>query len=196
VEHRHLLPDEIDLLIDGEVGFGVAPLQAHVERCESCRTELEEARRVVATLERLPHFTPSPLFAERVMARVQVFEPWHVAALDTARQWVPRSATARALAASALGAVGLVLSVGTLWLAIRADLFLFFVNIAADRARGALVDALGSAITGAFGQPALEALRTTGAVGALVGITGFLLVLVVAAYGLRTMAGVARRRRA
>ena len=196
MEHRHLLPDEIDLLIDGEAGFGVAPLQSHVEHCQTCRAQVEEARAVVTALEQLPHFHPSPLFAERVMAQVQVFEPWHVAALDTARQWIPRSAPARALAATGLGAMGLVLSVSALWLAIRADLFLFFFNIVSERARGAVVDALGGAITGAFGQPALEALRTTGAVGTLLGLTGFLLVLVAAAYGLRTMAGVARRRRA
>ena len=27
MNHRHLLPDEIDLLLDDEVGFGVTPLQ-------------------------------------------------------------------------------------------------------------------------------------------------------------------------
>ena len=33
MNHRHLLPDEIDLLLDDEVGFGVAPLKAHVRDC-------------------------------------------------------------------------------------------------------------------------------------------------------------------
>ena len=37
LHHRHLRPDEIDLLLDGEDGFGVAPLRAHVESCSSCQ---------------------------------------------------------------------------------------------------------------------------------------------------------------
>ena len=95
MEHRHLLPDEIDQLLDGEAGFGVAPLQAHVESCAACRAELAEARQVVSALERLPHLATSPLFADRVMSQVQVFEPWHVAALDSVKQWVPASRSAR-----------------------------------------------------------------------------------------------------
>ena len=58
--NRHLLPEEIDLLIDGEAGFGVAPLKAHVRRCAECRGELEDARAVLAALDQLPHLAPSP----------------------------------------------------------------------------------------------------------------------------------------
>ena len=47
MEHRHLLPEEIDLLLDGEVGFGVQPLRAHVRGCDLCRRELEDARALV-----------------------------------------------------------------------------------------------------------------------------------------------------
>ena len=89
---RHLLPEEIDLLLDGEVGFGTAPLKAHARSCAECRAELEDARAVVRELEHLPHLSPSPLFTERIMAHVQVFVPWHVALLDTARQWMPPAA--------------------------------------------------------------------------------------------------------
>ena len=39
VNHRHLLPNEIDLLVDGEAGFGVAPLRAHVAECDECRAQ-------------------------------------------------------------------------------------------------------------------------------------------------------------
>ena len=52
MEHRHLLPDEIDHLLDGEAGFGVAPLMGHVEACSACRAELAEARQIVSALER------------------------------------------------------------------------------------------------------------------------------------------------
>ena len=44
VTHRHLLPDEIDLLVDDEVGFGMAPLREHAESCPECRRAVEDAR--------------------------------------------------------------------------------------------------------------------------------------------------------
>jgi hypothetical protein len=155
VEHRHLLPDEIDQLLDGEAGFGVAPLVAHIEACADCRAELAEARRVVSALERMPHFATSPLFAERVMARVQVFEPWHVTALDTARRWLPASRPARVLALGATSVFALIASVLAVWISVRLDAFLFFVGVAGQRARASLFDAAGSAIAETFGSGAL-----------------------------------------
>jgi len=194
VEHRHLLPDEIDQLLDGEAGFGVAPLLAHVESCPKCRAELTEARQVVGALERLPHFAPSPLFTDRVMAQVQVFEPWHVSALDTVRKWAPASRPARAVALAATVMMALVVSVGAVWMAVRLDAFLFFFDLAGQRARVAMFDSLGSAIADAFGTAALDALRTGGPVAAI-GITGFLILVVLAAIGLRALVATARRRR-
>ena len=40
--NRHLLPDEIDLLVDGEAGFGGAPLKAHVRGCAECAQLFDE----------------------------------------------------------------------------------------------------------------------------------------------------------
>src|SRR5579871_5571050 len=88
MNHRHLLPDEIDQLLDGETGFGVAPLQAHLRDCEQCQAAFEEQREVVEALEHLPRLAPSPEFASRVMAQVQIYEPWHVAARDSVVAWV------------------------------------------------------------------------------------------------------------
>ena len=195
MEHRHLLPDEIDQLLDGEAGFGVAPLVAHVEACPQCRAELAEARQVVSTLERIPHFAPSPLFAERVMARVQVFEPWHVTALDTAKRWLPASRPARALALGTTSVFALVASVLAVWVTVRLDAFLFFVGVAGQRARAAFFDAAGSAIAETFGTGALDALRSGGTTAAI-GITGFLAFVILAAVGLRALVATARRRRA
>ena len=110
MEHRHLLPDEIDQLLDGEAGFGVAPLLAHVENCPTCRADLAEARQVVSALERMPHFAPSPLFRDRVMTQVQVFEPWHVSALDTAKRWLPASRPARFIGVAATSVFALIVS--------------------------------------------------------------------------------------
>lgn len=195
MEHRHLLPNEIDLLVDGEAGFGVAPLLAHVERCSACRSELEQAKAFVRTLERLPHISPSPLFAERVMSEVQVFEPWHVAAFDTVRRWIPSSSSARVAAAAAAVAVAAVLSVSALWLAVRAETLRFFFNIAAERGRVAFFDAVGSAVAGLFGEAALDALGSSGS-RVMIGVTGFILLVALAALGLRALANASRRQRA
>ena len=63
---RHLAPDELQLLVDGE-GVDSTRLM-HLERCAHCRGELEAQRRVVALLESLPRFQPAPLFTYRVIA--------------------------------------------------------------------------------------------------------------------------------
>jgi hypothetical protein len=194
VEHRHLLPDEIDQLLDGEAGFGVAPLLAHVENCPTCRAELAQARQVVNALERLPHFAPTPLFTDRVMAQVQVFEPWHVSALDSLRKWLPTSRSARVMVAATTVLMALVVSVGAVWMAVRLDAFLFFFNLAGQRVRGAIFDSLGSAIADTFGTAAVDALRSGGPAAAI-GITGFLVLVVLAAVGLRALVATARRRR-
>ena len=104
MNHRHLLPNEIDLLLDGDVGFGVAPLRAHVAECTGCAAELEDARVVVQALDHVPHFSPSPLFAERVMARTQVFEPWHAALLHSVRGMLPAARAGRVVVAGTAAA--------------------------------------------------------------------------------------------
>ena len=76
MQQRHLLPNELDLLLDGEVGFGVAPLRVHAADCPACRARLADARVVVDALEGLPHFAPTARFTDQVMAQVQVIEPW------------------------------------------------------------------------------------------------------------------------
>ena len=194
MEHRHLLPDEIDQLLDGEAGFGVAPLLAHVDSCAACRAELAEARQLVSALERLPHFNPSASFSDRVMAQVQVFEPWHVTALDTAKRWIPASKPACALALATTSVFALTVSVLAVWAAVRLDAFVFFFELMSQRVRVALLDAVGGAIANTFGAAAVDALRGGGLTAAL-GVTGFLALVVIAAVGLRALVGSARRRR-
>lgn len=194
MEHRHLLPDEIDQLLDGEAGFGVAPLVAHVQACAKCRAELAEARQVVSALEHLPHLGPSPRFSDRVMAQVQVFEPWHVSALDTVKRWIPASRPARALAVAATSVFALVISITAVWMAVRLDAFLFFLDLAGQRARRAVFDASGDVIASAFGGAAVDALKA-GGMTAAIGITSFLALIVVSAFALRALVSTARRRR-
>jgi hypothetical protein len=195
VTDRHLNQDEIDLLLDGEVGFGVTPLKAHVRRCTQCQAELEEARALTTALEHLPHFSPSPLFAERVMSRVQVFEPAHVAATDVVRRWLPQSRPARILAGVGAGAVGLVLSFVTLWLGARIDVLVFLGNLVAERAGRIVATALSDTIGAAFGQPALDALRASGTAGLALALAALLAAIAVAAVGLRAAASASASRR-
>jgi len=191
--NRHLLPDEIDLLLDGEAGFGVAPLKAHVRSCPECAAELESARLVVAELEALPHLAPSPLFAQRVMAQVQVFEPWHVALLDTMRRLVPQSRPARALAGAGAVSVASVLTLALLWLGARLDILTMLGGTALDRAQVAARGLLGDAIASALGDPAVGLLGSSAGI-ALLAAT-FVIGLVVAAAGLRAVAASSRRIR-
>ena len=185
---RHLLPEEFDLVVDAEAGidagFGVAPLRAHVRACAACAAELDVARAVAAELDALPRVAPSPLFATRVMAQVQVFEPWHVALGDWARGLVPASRALRATAAAGALAGTAVLTVLLVWLAARADALAFTGEAALSRFRGAFWAAAGDLAAALFG----DAVRT--ASGALVAGAGlvFVATLVLATLALRAAA--------
>ena len=129
MNHRHLLPAEIDLLLDEEVGFGVSPLRAHVQACADCRARLDEARMVVDVLDDLPRYAPAPSFADRVMANVQVVEPWHVAILAGAQRLVPQSTPMRVVMVTTASVVAVAVSSAAVWLAIRADVAMYLAGL-------------------------------------------------------------------
>lgn len=191
---RHLLPDEIDQLLDGEVGFGTAPLKTHVRRCEQCREELASARSLVRSLERLPYLAPSPLFEQRVMSRVQVFVPWHVALQDAVRGWLPRSRPGRLAAGMGLGTMAAMLTVASLWLISQLDTALFAAQLGLSRVRSAIGGALADALAGLVGEPALIALRASGPWGLMVAAAVTLLITAAAAGALRALASGSRQR--
>jgi len=191
--NRHLLPDEIDLLLDGEAGFGVAPLKAHLRNCPECAAELEATRLVVGELESLPHLAPSPLFADRVMQQVQVFEPWHVALLDTMRRFVPQSRPARVLAGAGAVSIASVLTLALIWFGARLDILTMLGGTALDRAQLAARGMLGDAVAAMLGDPAAGLLGSTTGVALLA--TTFVIGLIVAAAGLRAVAASSRRSR-
>jgi hypothetical protein len=145
MHHRHLLPQELDLLVDGDVGFGVAPLRAHAESCDDCRAQLDELRAIAAQLDTLPHFVPRHGFADRVMTQVQVIEPWHVALTEQARALVPQSTGLRVLAAVGAGLVATTISGSALWFAFRADLLAWSYSTMVDQGSKGLWAGLASA---------------------------------------------------
>jgi hypothetical protein len=193
---RHLLPEEFDLLVDADAGidagFGVAELRAHARGCPGCAAELDAARAVAAELDALPRFAPSPLFADRVMRDVQVFEPWHVAAGDAARRLVPASRPLRVAAAAGALASTALLTVVFTWLAARADLLAFAGGEALTRFRTALWAGLGDVAASLLGDAVRTAPGATVAGAALV----FVATLVLAALGLRAAAAAGRAVRA
>jgi len=128
------------------------------------------------------------------MAQVQVFEPWHVSVLDTVKPWIPASRPARALAVAATSVFALVISITAVWMAVRLDAFLFFLDLAGQRARRAVFDAAGDVIASTFGGAAVDALKA-GGMTAAIGITSFLALIVVSAFALRALVSTARRRR-
>lgn len=195
MNHRHLLPNEIDLLLDGDVGFGMSPLRAHAASCERCSAELEAARAIVDALDHLPHFSPSPLFAERVMARTQVFQPWHVAALDTARRIVPAAGPARVLVGVAASTVALLLTAVSVFLVTQLDALLFLGQFTLQRARETGVGALDGIAGSLLGDAGLGALSASGIAGLTLAIVAVLVSGVVAAGGLRAAVAASRRNR-
>jgi anti-sigma factor RsiW len=199
MNHRHLLPDEIDQLLDGEAGFGVAPLQAHLRECDQCRAAYEEEREVVEALEHLPRLAPSPDFTSRVMAQVQIYEPWHVAARDSVvgliRPLAPRSQPVRlALGVGALSLAALV-SVATVWLAGHADATLFFAGLVRTTLVRSLATTGAAVVQALLGRSATQALGGNATAVIVASISLYIVVFLAAAFALRA-AAVSRRRRA
>lgn len=195
MQHRHLLPNELDLLLDGETGFGVTPLRAHVDECPACRARLADARVVVDALEDLPHFAPKARFADRVMAEVQVIEPWYAAVVDTGKRLLPRSTPVRVVTLATASVVAASASAGAVWLALHADAVAYGFGLAADRLGAALATGAGALIRDTLGQQGLDAVRA-GSVRSFV-LGAMLLVAAVggAAAGLRAVATASRRAR-
>jgi hypothetical protein len=193
MNHRHLLPNEIDLLVDGEAGFGVAPLRAHITECAECRERLDDARVVVDALEALPHFAPDSRLADRVMTQVPVFVPAHVAARDMVQRWLPQSAAARTAAVAVGTSVAGAFTLAMIWLAMRGDAVLFISGLLGDRVRAAVVAGARDLALALLGESALAALQTMGAVGASLLVFGFLLTAVGTVAGIRRLATAGRR---
>jgi hypothetical protein len=194
VQHRHLLPNEIDLLLDEETGFGVTPLREHVRDCPDCRARLAEAKEVMEALAEVPLFAPHIGLAERVMSQVPVFVPWHVAARDAVQRWVPTSPAARALAATLVAVVGSLVTGVTLWVATRGDMLAMFTGLIGDQARAAATNAAGDAVVALFGPQMVAAVQQVGPLGIALAAGGFLFASLATVFGLRLIATSSRAR--
>ena len=195
MNHRHLLPDEIDLLLDDEVGFGVTPLKAHIRDCAECKAKVDEARFVVDALEDIPHFAPSHTFTDRVLAQVPVFVPWHVTARDAVAQWLPRSRSARfAVAALATSAASL-LTVLMLWIGTQTDVVALATGVAGDQVRGVVYDAGRQVLATVFGDQFFAIIQRTGTIGIAAALLGLVAAAGGSIAGFRALAAASSRRR-
>lgn len=194
MNHRHLLPDEIDLLLDEEVGFGVGPLKAHVQECEACSSRLEEARVVVDALEDLPHFAPSYAFASQVMAQVPVFVPWHAAAREWIQQWIPRSTAARAAMIGFATSVASLLTLAIIWIAADTDLLVTMSAGVGGRVRQLVTEAGHALIATLFGEQVFTAVRHAGMIGIALSLLVVLGTLGGSIAGLRALAVASARK--
>lgn len=192
--NRHLLPEEIDQLLDGEVGFGTAPLKQHVRTCAECRAELESARVLVNQLEQLPHFTLSPRFSEEVMERVHVFVPWHVALADSVRAFIPQQRRWRTAGLTGVAALASVLLIGALWMVTRLDAVLFVVELGVDRVRAAGAWAISNLVVSLFGDATARVLSASGPAGIALALLVTVLTALLAVGALRMVVAGARRR--
>ncbi|HVH39161.1 MAG TPA: hypothetical protein VM764_03980 [Gemmatimonadaceae bacterium] len=194
MDHRHLLPNEIDLLVDGDAGFGMAPLRDHLAECDDCRARVDELRAVVAAVDSLPHHTPRLQFADGVMRQVQVIEPWHVALAESARRLVPASTPMRALAGIGAGVAAVTISGSAVWLAFRADVATMAFNVFLDRGRESVITGAGEIAAGALGSGA-SAAAAQGVPALAVGTSLLAVSVVAAVLGFRRLASTARAKR-
>lgn len=195
MKHRHLLPDEIDQLLDDELGFGMAPLKAHLSECDDCRGRFDDARAVTDLIDKLPHLVPSHRFADEVMNKVEVFVPWHVAARDSIASWVPAAGRSRKVAVFAAAGITGLLTLATLALATQSDLLVFTADVLVDRTRDVVVSGVGGVVAGLFGAPAFDAVAQYGTFG-FAAAGGLMLLGAGGAFAsLRALAATASRRR-
>lgn len=195
MKHRHLLPDEIDQLLDDELGFGMAPLKAHLSECDDCRGRFEDARAVTDLIDKLPHLVPSHRFADEVMNKVEVFVPWHVAARDSIASWLPAAGRSRKVAMVAGAGIAGALTIATAALATQSDLLVFAADVVTDRARDLVVGGVGNLVVGLFGAQAFDAVARYGVMG-FVAVGGLLLLGAGGTVAsLRALAATASRRR-
>lgn len=167
----HLTPDDIERLLDGEEGVARAPMADHVAGCPDCRHALADARQLVMALESLGDLAPSASFADRVMAEVHVFEPWHAALGRTVSPWIPTTAAGRIAAGVGVTVAGAGITAGSLWLLARADMAVLLAGVGLSEVRTHILGIghdLARVITGPVGSaPAVSSSPTL--IGAAIG---------------------------
>ena len=99
----HLSPDDVENWLSGTLD---AERTRHLDSCPECFDRAQVEREIVEQLSALPLMSPSAEFADRVMARVTVADPFALRSLRSVRQRI--FATRRSTAIAATFALALV----------------------------------------------------------------------------------------
>ena len=112
VSGPHLTPDDFDDWLTG----ALAPAaQEHLAQRLGCRARADTEREIVELLGALPLMSPAPGFADRVMARVAVPQPFAVPALVSLRGRIFATRRSMAVAASLLVLVAGSMAGSVVW---------------------------------------------------------------------------------
>lgn len=93
---------------------GAAIVEAHLEGCARCRVEVEELRSLFGVLASVAYHAPALGFADRVMARVRVRQPWFARVEEWLARLAPRTTRGWAFT-SAMVALPVVATTAVLW---------------------------------------------------------------------------------
>jgi hypothetical protein len=149
----------------------------------------------MVVLDALPDFAPSANFSDRVMAQVQVFEPWHAAATRTVGQLVPASQPARLAAGFGAAITAGLATAGATWLVARADMAFILTQLGAEDVRSQVIAASNDVATTVLGQPGIDVLRGGSPALAALAVGGFVAIAGMGVVGLRALATASRRAR-
>lgn len=124
-----------------------AVLESHLIGCQQCAAEVEEWRALFSGLAALPYLEPAPGFADRVMASVQVRQPWQVRMAALLRRVIPMTTGGWFLVTAILALPVLIMGGAATWLLSRpwisTDTLWTFFTIRAETALLALVQRIG-----------------------------------------------------
>jgi type VI protein secretion system component VasK len=151
----HLSADELDAI---HAGISSVRMTSHLETCRDCQSLLALDTRLIAALEHLPTWDPSPQFVARVMSQVER-PAADVPALVTLGTRSPRerSAQRRVVVASLLTAG--VVTGGFAWAFVQPDTAIGLVRPAFEQLTGTLWTTLQAFSANTVEQPWFSALR-------------------------------------
>ena len=165
----HLSADDIDAWLAGHLG---PTEQAHLAACPACLETAEADRALIQQLGSLDMFSPSPLFADQVMAAVSLPDPFSLRSMQSARRRL--FATRRSLALAATIAVVVLgsMAASVVWSLGHRDTIAAAGTWLSASAGQWLWTALRSTVSSVIAQPGYHGIRDLlGSPGRLLGLS-------------------------
>ena len=122
-ETQHPQDERLEAYSDGSLpGNERAVIGSHVRKCIRCQGEVDDWRALFTSLAALPLLSPSPGFANRVMAHVSVQQAWHARTAAALARFVPRTTGGLFVAVAMLAIPALAAGTLMVWLLSRSYL--------------------------------------------------------------------------